>query len=466
MDDWEHEQPEDDLDAQITPLDPPGTNIVPTLPRWLIFTRLSSRHCSIALRVAVVLSIILFTVVALPGNIPALRTMMTSIFHSTNSTSIPVAGASENSFYLDVSMPWAQVFVDGQPVRVPRMNVDPPLKFTSGPHTIVWHAEPFRVQSCRVSVPFDANDSCRFASDSSYQQPQDSNAEVLLLHNSLSTLPVQQQTALINAVYQAFATYNATQLVQPGDVYAGPQGVANATQLLQARLHFQFDPQATVNQSYMIGGEMCQQLCVVPWQYLQAPSLASPDTKAWLAMAFIYSSWSYVTANGQIIAHDLPIDFAGAAVMPYPVLLHIIWNASGWQVQPLIGTAQVPPIVVSSGSPHDPASPADKIHLADDPACVAARDLLSGITYSDVAVRFISGPNPAAGCLAVIIGTGLNIPGVSSPPVAYFFEHLGVLLAVNSTAQKLLPHAPLASSYERSLAAQIASLADITIASA
>ncbi|MFL5629519.1 MAG: hypothetical protein ACJ788_28425 [Ktedonobacteraceae bacterium] len=466
MDDWEHEQSEDDLDAQITPLDPPGTNIVPTLPRWFIFTRLSSRHYSITLRVAVVVSIILFTVVALPGSIPGLRTMMTGIYHSTSSTSIPGAVANEKSFYLDVSMPWTEVFVDGQPVRAPRINVDPPLKLGEGAHTIVWRAEPFLVQSCLVSVPFDMNDTCRFAPDDFDQQPQDSNVEVLLLHNSLFTLPIQQQTALIETVHEAFATYSATQLVQPGDIYAGPQGIANATELLQARLHFQFDPQAIANQSYMIGGEMCQQLCVVPWQYLQTPSLASSDTKAWLAMAFIYSSWSYTTAHGQVIAHDLPIDFAGAAVMPYPVLLRVIWDASGWQVQPLIGPAQVPPIVVSSGSPHDPATPADKIHLANDPACVAARDLLSGITYSNVVARFVSGPNPAAGCLAVIIGNGLNTPGVSAPPIAYFFEHLGVLLAMNPTAQKLLPHAPLASSYERSLAEQIASLADITIATA
>lgn len=464
MDNLEHEQPTDDLDAQITPLDPPGIDNAPTLPRWFIFTRLTLRQRTITLRIALVLSLLLFAVVALPGSFPALRTVTTGIFRGPVPTSQAVV--SEDSFYLDVSMPWTQVFVDGQLIRLPHINVDPPLKLKSGTHTIIWDAQPFLAQSCRVSVPFSINDTCRFAPAELDQQAQDPDAQVLLLHNSLFTLSIEQQTALVNTIRQTFATYSAIQPVKPGDIYAGPNGLVSATQPLQAALHFQFDYQATANRPYTVAGEECQQLCVVPWQYLQSSYLASPDARAWLAMAFISSSWSYTTPNGDIIAHDIPIDFAAAGDAVYPVLLRIEWNASGWQVQPLIGSAQVPPIVVSNGGPHDPATPADKIRLADDPTCVAARDLLSGITYSDVIVRFISGPNPAAGCLAVVIGNGLTTPTASAPAVAYFFAHLGALLAVNPAAQKLLPHIPVPSAHERILAEQIASLANITIASA
>ncbi|MFL5664218.1 MAG: hypothetical protein ACJ8BW_23165 [Ktedonobacteraceae bacterium] len=464
MDNLEHEQPTDDLDAQITPLDPPGIDNAPTLPRWFIFTRLTLRQRTITLRIALVLSLLLFAVVALPGSFPALRTVTTGIFRGPVPTSQAVV--SEDSFYLDVSMPWTQVFVDGQLIRLPHINVDPPLKLKSGTHTIIWDAQPFLAQSCRVSVPFSINDTCRFAPAELDQQAQDPDAQVLLLHNSLFTLSIEQQTALVNTIRQTFATYSAIQPVKPGDIYAGPNGLVSATQPLQAALHFQFDYQATANRPYTVAGEECQQLCVVPWQYLQSSYLASPDARAWLAMSFISSSWSYTTSNGDIIAHDIPIDFAAAGDAVYPVLLRIEWNASGWQVQPLIGSAQVPPIVVSNGGPHDPATPADKIRLADDPTCVAARDLLSGITYSEVIVRFISSPNPAAGCLAVVIGNGSTTPTAGAPAVAYFFAHLGALLAVNPAAQKLLPHIPVPSAHERILAEQIASLAHITIASA
>lgn len=459
MDDLEHEQPTDDLDAQITPLDPPGMDNAPTLPRWFIFTRLAPRQRTIILRVALVVSILLFTVVALPGSFPVLRTVTASIFRGPVPTSQPVV--SEDSFYLEVSMSWTQVFVDGQLIRLPRINVDPPLKLKPGTHIITWYAQPFLAQACRVSVPFSVDDTCRFAANEPDQQ--DPNAQVLLLHNSLFTLSIQQQIALISTIHQAFATYPAMQSVKPGDIYAGPSGLAIATQPLQAALHFKFDYQTTANRPYMVGGEECQQLCIVPWQYLQSSYAASPDARDWLAIAFISSSWSYATPNGHIIAHDIPIDFAAAGDSVYPVLLRIEWNASGWQVQPLIGSAQVPPILVSNGSPHDPATPADKIRLADDPTCVAARDLLSGITYNSVAVRFISGPNPAAGCLAVVISTGLTTPTASPPPIAYFFEHLGALLAVNPTAQKLMPQIPMPSAHERILAEQIASLVNITI---
>ena len=136
MDDLEHEQPTDDLDEQITPLDPPGMDNRPTLPRWFIFTRLAPRQRTIILRVALVLSLLLFAVIALPGSLPALHTM------TPVPTSTSQAVVSENRFYLDVSMPWTQVFIDGQLIRLPHMNVDPPLKLKSGTHIITWYAQP------------------------------------------------------------------------------------------------------------------------------------------------------------------------------------------------------------------------------------------------------------------------------------------------------------------------------------
>src|SRR5260221_3610885 len=109
MDDLEHEQPTDDLDAQITPLDPPGMDNAPTLPRWFIFTRLTPWQRTIVLRVSLVLSLFLFSVVALPGSFPALRTVTSDRFRSTSPTYN--AGMSQDSFYFDVNKTCTPHFV-------------------------------------------------------------------------------------------------------------------------------------------------------------------------------------------------------------------------------------------------------------------------------------------------------------------------------------------------------------------
>ena len=179
-------------------------------------------------------------------------------------------------------------------------------------------------------------------------------------------------------------------------------------------------------------------------------------TEEWLALAFITASWDYATGDGHVIVHGQPIDLAGAGSSEYPVLLRIMWNGAGWDVKALIGPDQVPPIVVTSGLPHDPSTPPDKVQLQDNPSCVAARDLL-GAFPANFQMRFVSGPNPATGCLAIVTGSAANTPPSSHPQVAYFLEHFGILLAINNVAHNLEPQAPLADAYERSLAQQLAS---------
>src|SRR5260221_1633770 len=145
MDDLEHEQPTDDLDAQITPLDPPGMHNAPTLPRWFIFTRLTPWQRTIVLRVALVLSLFLFTVVALPGSFPALRTVTAGIFHRPVPTSQAVV--SEGSLYLDVNMPLTPVFFDGRLIRPPPIKVDSPLKIQPCTPIIILDSPPFLAPS-------------------------------------------------------------------------------------------------------------------------------------------------------------------------------------------------------------------------------------------------------------------------------------------------------------------------------
>jgi hypothetical protein len=139
-----------------------------------------------------------------------------------------------------------------------------------------------------------------------------------------------------------------------------------------------------------------------------------------------------------------------------------MWNGAGWDVKALIGPDQAPPIVVTSGLPHDPSTPPDKVQLQDNPSCIAARDLL-GTFPANFQVRFVSGPNLATGCLAIVTGSAANTPPPSHSQVAYFLEHFGILLTVNNAAHKLEPQTPLADAYERSLAQQLEVLAGQTI---
>jgi hypothetical protein len=457
VDDLEPEQLQDDLEEKIIPL-PQTDDAQPSFPlRGFRKPHISPRQYRLSLRLSLVLSVILLLLLVLSGSPQLLRNATFGALGSAMPTPTATLFGEENTFYMDVSVPWTKVFLDGHLIHPPRNN-EIPLKLARGRHLIEWHAEPFQNQSCIMSVPFALSGTCAFAVDEPGLGLQDPFAEMILLHDSLTSLPAGLRATLIGAVQQAFAKVPTSQLVQPGELYAGPDGYTTATQPLKATLHFQFEVQATGDQPYLIAGEVCQQLCIVPWRYLPSQKIVSPaSTQAWLALAFITATWEYATADGRVIAHDQPIDLAGAGNSAYPVLLRILWNGSGWDVKPLIGPDQVPPIVVTTGLPHDPSTPPDQVQLHDNPSCIAARDLI-GISPANFQVRFVSGSNVATGCLAIVTGNSTNAPSSSGPQVAYFLEHFGILLAVNDAAHKLEPGAPLADAYERSLAQQLAAL--------
>jgi hypothetical protein len=200
---------------------------------------------------------------------------------------------------------------------------------------------------------------------------------------------------------------------------------------------------------YEVAGQQCQQLCIVPWHYLP-PQFAAPATDTtWVALSYVSFYWDYTTANGHVVARNQSAISGAVAMSAYPVLLRVRWTGTTWQVTPLIGANQAPPLVISSLIPHHPPTFADKIRLFDNPACVVARFLYSTVGTSYANVRFISGPHPAMGCLVVVNDN-------SSPSTAYYFEHLGVFLAANDAAHASQPHLPLADSYERTLVEQLA----------
>ncbi len=299
MNNLEHEQPIDDCEAKITPLDQPESAISPLSPHRFLKSRFSPRQHTLALRLSVVLRFIVLVLIILPGSWQSLRTPPFGALSSLIPTPTPTLFPEEDSFYMNVNIPWTKVFLDGHLIHLPR-NSDAPLKLAR----------------------------CHFAAGEVGQQLHDPLAEVILLHNSLTTLSANQQAALIEAVQETFEKFPASQPVLPGELYVGPNGYVTATQPLKATLHFQFNPQATGNQLYLIAGESCQQLCIVPLQYLPSQNTVLLTTEEWLALAFISSSWDYTTEEGHVIAQDQPIDLGADGNGDNPVLLRIRWDGS------------------------------------------------------------------------------------------------------------------------------------------
>src|SRR5438876_3197394 len=228
MNDLEHEQPTDDFEVEITPLDQPDTAISPLAPHRFLTPLFSPNwrtgviNHAPTLRLSVILGLALLVLLTLPGSFQTLPNTTFRALSSLIPTPTPTLPAGYDSFYMDVSVPWTKVFLDGHLVRLPR-NIDVPLKLVRGRHLIEWRAEPFQPQSCVVSIPFSLNDTCHFANnDELGQRFQDPSAQIILLHNALITLSANQQTALIDAVQKTFEGISANEPVQPGELYVGP----------------------------------------------------------------------------------------------------------------------------------------------------------------------------------------------------------------------------------------------------
>jgi hypothetical protein len=277
--------------------------------------------------------------------------------------------------------------------------------------------------------------------------------------------------ALTQAAQRALSGFSS--IVQPGEGYviasANPVpnafpivfGTAIARKPLRATLQLQLDTTPPrVEQSCLLSllgqqpqtctlsDENCARLCAVPWQTRQAEPLALGQ-QPWLTVAVLSPpTWSYTTPDGQTIAQNEPLDAGNGGGREPPVLLRIAWEGGlAWQVQPLFGPNQGPRILV------------DGSQVTDDPACLSAEVLFPEDFTTYAQLRFISGPNPAAGCL--IEATLANQDGTPTPTTVQVEEYLvrfGVVVAVTRQAQRRHPQWPLADAYEQQLARQLTTL--------
>jgi hypothetical protein len=435
---------EDNDEITITALDEQDAAHYSFLQRWLLNAHLSPKRRTISLRLSLLICVLLLVAIVVSGSYPTLRTMTGSIVRSFEPTPTPVPAPINNKFFVDANIPGTQVFIDGRQLdHLPLFNEGVPLTLTNGHHHISWKAYPFRTQSCTLSVPDANSDTCQLADFSLHVQNSAVPAQMLMVQETLNELPPSLHTSLTSAIQAAITGIHASTPLSPGEMYDGPNGDITAQQPLIATLHYTLAQPLTptaYGQSQTLNGEYCPQICIVPEQSLSVPTA----TNQWIALVLVQSYWDYATTNGRNIAVHMPIDNGAASDGANPILVRITRGSTGWQVQPLIGLNQAPPLSVYGGLPHDILTSIEITQIPDDPACVVAEDLFQVGNILPFRVRYISSPNVALGCLVAA-------PVLTHAPVAYFFEHLGVFYAANAAAHDMQPDLPLADAYEKSL---------------
>ena len=360
-----------------------------------------------------------------------------------------------NRVYLDSDAPWATVTLDGHAITPPVIGQQPPLTLAPGAHIIRWIAAPFNPQSCVLSIPAARDDTCQLSTEQVVTLPHQPTAQLVYLEESLATLSSSQQTALKQAIQAALPGYTTT--AQPGEAYLAYWNVAS--QPLKMTLgeslyadasgyissnggcFFPFDTSAY--DGCNVDGRNCVRLCTLPWS--SRALLPSPDPHAWYAFAMANLMWSVSAPDGRSLVSNWSMALESANQPPSefdPVLLRMQWLATRWNVKQVVGAALPRQLVISDGQP-----------ISDDPACLDAYGLITGVSdavgfnsgaiKSYTQARFISGPNPADGCLVEVT---VGIPGkppASGAPVAKFLDRFSMVYPLNRVdAPSLLgPHA-------------------------
>ncbi len=454
MDHTENEQAWDDFEVEITDLPGPGvagdddSNLLPARssrislrPRFTQRQRIMQAIATSSI-VALALSFILGSYLPV-RNAVSLR--LDNLIPTATATLTPGA----KLFYVQKTLSWSQVSLDGHILRhLPVINSDVPLQLARGRHWFTWRANPFQPINCTVTIPPAVTDTC--ASNNIARAPSGIYVDVITFLPSLATLPDAQRAALIQTAQGVLDTLQSTAAVEPGEHFFSLQPVTlvdTATQSLRATLRFQLDTDTRFNppcQLKLIGKPCTRRIIQDCRLFCTEPAQSSPPgEKSWDVLASIRPFWKYARADGQTVAQDLP-----DVLIEHLVSLHITWDAMKWHVAIVPSTA-ITNAVVTGGL-----------------ACVLARDKINlnvayhfaeGDLNKSVDWFLASGPNPAAGCVAMAFLEQDN-KVISSAPVASCLYRFGLLLAVNNTAHLYWPLMFQADTYEQSLAQQIAAL--------
>jgi hypothetical protein len=419
-------------------------------------------------RAAPAIGAVLLAVVVLLGSFPSVRSDAALLLFGATPTPTPAIPPGDGVYYFDTSLPDTVVMLDDQPVPLSSLGALRAVRLARGQHHLSWQAGPFPTQFCTVSVPSRAADTCpRMAADATGNSELPF-ARFLLLHETLLTLPSDQQHVLTAALQRAVANLSTT--VQAGEVYwTDAQGITTASQPLRATLEVR--PQLATTQSgasrllrlcgiTRSGGavrscrnvfslEDCAALCVLPF------STSSGD---FLALVPVMLSWEYRTTSARLVARDRSTSSdptQPTSDSAYPALFRITWDGTRWHAALLSGPVLGAPIHVNYQQSiyYDDASDQQ---LDDDLACLPAMGAFyyggNAQRDAETEVRFRSGPNPAEGCLVTV--TTRDDQGNAT--TARFLMRFGVYLTVDADAQRMSPYPlPMAGAAAREIASDL-----------
>src|SRR6266516_1739141 len=393
MADVEPERPQDDFEIEITDIDALESADSSSRPwRQSPFPRFSPHQRR--LQLTITSTIVVLAVLLLLGSTAPVRELVGRALVVPTLTPVPTSGPEADLFYIQANPPWGHLSIDGHEVaHLPRINVDPPLRFPQGQYVLVWHADPFPPQSCTLSVP------ARYRTDSCTKY-----GSIITFAASLNMLPALQRALLMQATQTVLDSTQSSETIQPGELYAfapaiagsqnnpcriTPQSVlcfATAKEPLRATLRFQLDTDTSpggpcsISQACILNGQDCRLFCDAPGGTISPSAIISE----WNVLAVVRSLWEYVTPGGQIIAQDQADTFIAEMANDHFVPLSITWNNPGWQVSPLFPNSQAP-----FGDP------------VCDSAIGDAQALAGAFVINNLPVqvqeRSLSGANPAAG---------------------------------------------------------------------
>lgn len=408
-------------------------------------------------RAAGIAALLLLTLALLLLASPGLRVGAKMLATSWLPTPSPTLVPGSDRFYLLPNVPWGTVLLDGRPLaHVPVVGDGPPLLLSRGSHHFEWHATPFELLRCQVSVPASPADSCSAGTRSArlFVERAPDGASIIPAHDDLSALPVAQRAALLMTVQIALEESSSSTILRPGERYAylpslgQPDHINIATQPLRATLNFHLlaslglsepcaisDPRV---QPCRFAAQDCSQLCTLP----SAPAAGALDVgrAVWFASTFAWVSWNYDTLSGAPVAHNQ--DDPGVTFRL--VDLAITWDGAFWRVAPMFGHRADTPTV-------------------DDTVCSTARVLMSRGPLTAllpdgnvrIAVAYFSDAAPADGC-AVLVKPSAAAGSPTGSPGALYLARCGVLIAANDQAHALWPALPRADAAESRLAFQLA----------
>ncbi len=461
MDDKESARPQDDFAVEITDLDQQPR---PSRRTWLRLTRLTRRQRRLSLAATALLFVLV--VVLLLGSTGNVRSLLGRAIGNPASTADPGAPVTSMAVYLRGNPTWGHFTLDGKALpHVPTIGLERPLELERGQHTIVWQAEPFKAKTCVFTI-VDASTlkgPCFLDSSMTPNFEPGISAMVIAFFASLNDLSADQRGTLTRQLQAAFASYDSTTQVQPGEHYAVSEQIAQsdpslcrpfesvalcyaqATQPLKATLHLQVDNQ-TANDDPCVQSRQCDSyhqdcraLCEDP-----TVSYGNQDISGWRVDAVVDLTWSYYDLSGQLIASNQPNTAIRGSQTYQMVPVHLSRDSQGeWMIT----------LFPTEG------------YVSDDPVCVQA----TSDTMAVLSASFDDNPNMfvrqsmsrlaqmAAGCLTIaaqpveIVGA-TPTPAAGAIPPASFLSRFGVLLAVNASAHKICPGLPVANAAEKAIA--------------